>query len=156
MNTAHIVTIRKAGAIVGHQLRTGRGPGQSTYFSAGSYGGADEALHAARKHARQAGLKLGGKRGGSLKGRPTHATRTPAAGIRFEWMDRTTGPVLRVVATWTDKRGRPRHTSYSVERNGLEGALQKAVAARTSAGAPAVDYHAMLAALQDAYRKGPQ
>lgn len=94
-------------------------------------------------------------RGGSLKGRATRATRTPTAGIRFDWMNRTIGPVLRVVATWTDKRGRPRHTSYSVERNGLEGALQKAVAARTSAGAPAVDYPAMLAALQAAYRKGP-
>ena len=47
---------------------------------------------------------------------------------------RSCGPVLRVVATWTDRQGQPHHTSFSVQCNGLEGALDRAIAARISCG----------------------
>ena len=83
--------------------------------------------------------------GGSKVGRLTRRSRTHAAGIRFEWVMRATcGPVLRVVATWTDKSGVPHHTSFSVQAQGLEGALDKAIAARTSAGAPPPDRASLL------------
>lgn len=77
--------------------------------------------------------------GGSKVGRLMRRSRTQVAGIRFEWVSRNCGPVLRVVATWTDKQGVPHHTSYSVHAKGLEGALDLAIAARTSAGAPMPD-----------------
>src|SRR6478736_72648 len=67
--------------------------------------------------------------GGSSTGRLMRRSRTRTAGIRFEWVTRTTGPVLRVVATWTDSHGQPHHTSFSVQCNGLEGALDRAIAA---------------------------
>ena len=44
--------------------------------------------------------------GGSKMGRLMWRSRTRTAGIRFEWAMRSCGPVLRVVATWTDRQGR--------------------------------------------------
>lgn len=87
--------------------------------------------------------------GGSKVGRTTCRSRTRVAGIRFEWVNRIScGPVLRVVATWTDKAGVPHHTSFSVQAQGLEGALDKAIAARTSAGAPEPDRAGLLQRLR--------
>ena len=74
--------------------------------------------------------------GGSTMGRLMWRSRTRTAGIRFEWALRSCGPVLRVVATWTDRQGQPHHTSFSVQCNGLEGALDRAIASRISCGAP--------------------
>ena len=53
-----------------------------------------------------------------------------------------------------NRRGRPRHTSYSCERNGLEGALDKALKARTSCGAPMPDRQALLRLLKRVFRAG--
>lgn len=147
---AHIVVIRREGVIGAYQLRIGSGgPGLSRLFSVGKHGGQRKALAAARAAAHAAGLTLGGRRGGSPEGRRTARSPTPAAGVRFEWHAFAQSTVLYVVASWRDKKGQSRCTRYSVERNGLQGALDKAIAARTSAGAPVPDRKALLRALRN-------
>lgn len=94
--------------------------------------------------------------GGSAMGRLMQRSRTRTAGIRFEWAMRTCGPVLRVVATWTDQLGQPHHTSYSVQCNGLEGALDRAIASRTSCGAPLPDREDLLQRLRQEFATAPQ
>lgn len=93
--------------------------------------------------------------GGSSMGRLMWRSRTRTAGIRFEWVSRTTGPVLRVVATWTDGQGHARHTSFSVQCNGLEGALDRAIACRISCGAPMPDRADLLQRLQKEFETAP-
>ncbi|MDR7268657.1 hypothetical protein J2X20_001286 [Pelomonas saccharophila] len=93
--------------------------------------------------------------GGSSTGRLMRRSRTRTAGIRFEWVTRTTGPVLRVVATWTDRHGQPHHTSFSVQCNGLEGALDRAIAARCSCGAPLPDREDLLQRLRQEFATAP-
>lgn len=89
--------------------------------------------------------------GGSTMGRLMRRSRTRTAGIRFEWAMRSCGPVLRVVATWTDRHGQPHHTSYSVQCNGLEGALDRAIASRISCGAPVPDREDLLQRLRQEF-----
>ena len=93
--------------------------------------------------------------GGSTAGRLMQRSRTRTAGIRFEWVMRTVGPVLRVVATWTDQRNQPHHTSFSVQCNGLEGALDRAIAARVSCGAPMPNRGDLLQRLQKEFATAP-
>lgn len=93
--------------------------------------------------------------GGSAMGRLMRRSRTRTAGIRFEWAMRSCGPVLRVVATWTDRQGQPHHTSYSVQCNGLEGALDRAIASRISCGAPLPDREDLLQRLQQEFATSP-
>ncbi|WP_457424433.1 hypothetical protein [Roseateles sp. P5_E7] len=93
--------------------------------------------------------------GGSTMGRLMRRSRTRTAGIRFEWAMRSCGPVLRVVATWTDRQGQPHHTSYSVQCNGLEGALDRAIASRISCGAPLPDREDLLQRLQQEFATSP-
>ncbi|MFG6416467.1 hypothetical protein ACG02S_21465 [Roseateles sp. DC23W] len=93
--------------------------------------------------------------GGSKTGRLMWRSRTRAAGIRFEWAMRSFGPVLRVVATWTDRHGQAHHTSYSTECNGLEGALDRAIASRISCGAPMPDRQDLLQRLRHEYETSP-
>lgn len=93
--------------------------------------------------------------GGSTMGRLMRRSRTRTAGIRFEWAMRSCGPVLRVVATWTDRQGQPHHTSYSVQCNGLEGALDRAIASRISCGAPLPDRQDLLQRLQQEFATSP-
>lgn len=156
MTSAHIVTIRKAGAIVGHQLRAGgSGPGQTAYFSALVHGGPDKALRAAKRAATSAGWKVGARRGGSPQGRRTSLSPTPAAGIRWEWHPYFTGSALYVAASWT-ARSRPKCARYSTEKHGLEGALDLAIKARTSAGAPMPDRAALLRELRAEKKVGPR
>lgn len=154
---AHLVVIRRGEIIEGHQLRLGSGgPGMTKFFSTGKYGTAEAARRAALKVMRELGVPRAGKRGGSRAGRLLKTSTTPAAGIRFLWSDNEAEPKLRVAATWTDRRGKPRHTSFSVERNGLEGALDLAIAKRVSCGAPQPDRDALLKALRKAKRAGPK
>jgi hypothetical protein len=154
--TAHIVTIRRQGVIEGYQLRVnGGGPGLSQFFAARKLGGADKALRTARRTARELGLPKTRKRGGSQAGRLLSTSRTPAAGVRFEWTPFALNTVLYVVATWRASKGRPASTRYSVERHGLEDALDLAIAKRTSCGAPLPDRAALLKALRKVYRAGP-
>ena len=156
-NTAHIVTIRRNGEIEGYQLRiNGGGPGLSKFFAACKLGGADKALRIARRTAREMGLPKTRKRGGSVAGRLLSTSRTPAAGVRFEWTPFSLSTVLYVVATWRNKKGRPASTRYSVDRHGMEGALDQAIAKRTSCGAPLPDRAALLKALRKVYRAGPE
>ncbi len=153
---AHIVVIRSGGVVQGHQLRIdGGGIGRSKFFGAGRYGSPEKARRAAEREARALGLPKARPRGGSEPGRVLRTSLTKAAGIRFVWTPGTLQPVLRVSASWTDRRGRPRHTSYSCERNGLDGALDKALKARTSCGAPMPDRQALLRRLRSMYRAGP-
>lgn len=150
---AHIVVIRRGEVIEGHQLRiNGGGSGLSKFFSAGRYGSAEKARRAAEREARALGLPKSRGRGGSAQGRRLSTSPTCSAGIRFVWNQGGEDAVLRVHASWVDKRGRARQTSYSVERNGLEGALDKAIKARTSCGAPQPDRDALLRMLRREYR----
>ena len=152
-NHAHIVAIRRDGVVEGHQLRIdGGGAGLSKFFSSGKHGGPEKALSAAKRAAKVLGLPKTKERGGSEQGRVLSTSVTRAAGIRFEWARDTSTPILRVIATWTDRRSKCRNTSYSVERNGLDGALDKAIAARTSCGAPAPRRDALLRLLRREYR----
>jgi hypothetical protein len=154
--SAHIVTIRRHGEIEGYQLRiNGGGPGLSKFFAARKLGGADKALRAARRTAREMGLPKTRPRGGSQPGRLLRTSRTPAAGVRFEWTPFARRTVLYVVATWRDRQGRPCSTRFSVDRHGLEGALDLAIARRTSCGAPKPDHAALLKALRRCKRAGP-
>jgi hypothetical protein len=153
---AHIVPIRKGGDVIAHQLRVdGGGPGNTRYFSAAKLGGPDKSLHAAQKAVRDLGLPATKPRGGSPVGRVLKPSKTKEPGIRFVWTHAVSAPILRVVATWTDKKGVCRHTSYSVETNGLEGALDRAIASRTSNGAPLPDKVKLLKLLRKQYRAGP-
>lgn len=150
---AHIVVIRRGEVIEGHQLRiNGGGAGLSKFFSAGRYGSPEKARRAAEREARAMGLPKARSRGGSDQGRVLRTSPTGQAGIRFVWAENILDAVLRVHASWVDKRGRPRQTSYSVDRNGLEGALDKALKARTSCGAPLPDRAALLRQLRREYR----
>lgn len=88
---------------------------------------------------------------GSKVGRLMCRSRTGVSGIRFEWASRRCGPVLRVVATWTDRTGRARRTAYSVQANGFEGALDRAIASRTSNGAPLPDRAELLSRLRNEF-----
>lgn len=152
---AHIVVIRSGGVVQGHQLRIdGGGTGRSKFFGAGRYGSAEKARRAAEREARALGLPKARERGGSEQGRVLRTSTTKAAGIRFVWTPGVAQPVLRVVASWTDRRGTARNTSYSVERNGLEGALDKALKARTSCGAAMPDRKALLRLLRAVLRSG--
>ncbi len=152
---AHIVVIRSGGVVQGHQLRIdGGGTGRSKFFGTGRYGSPEKARRAAEREARALGLPKTRERGGSEQGRVLRTSRTKAAGIRFVWTPGVLQPVLRVNATWTDRRGKARNTSYSCERNGLEGALDLALKARTSCGAPMPDRQALLRLLRRVYRAG--
>ncbi len=145
----HIVAIRRNDQIEAYQLRIGTGgAGQTRLFSCGKHGGMRKALAAARAAAKEIGLMLGGPRGGSVSGRRTRLSPTPSAGVRFEWHTFAQSTVLYVVASWRDRKGVSRCTRYSVERHGLQGALDKAIAARISAGAPLPDRRALLRALR--------
>lgn len=154
--TAHIVTIRRQGVIEGYQLRiNGGGPGLSKFFAARKLGGPEKALRIARRTAREMGLPKTRKRGGSVAGRLLSTSRTPAAGIRFEWTPFALHTVLYVVATWRNPKGRPASTRYSADRHGMEAALDMAIAKRTSCGAPMPDRAALLKALRKVQRAGP-
>jgi hypothetical protein len=150
---AHIVTIRQNGEITGHQLRiNGGGAGMSKFFASGKYGGPDKSERAAKRTAKEMGLPKPAARGGSRVGRVLSSSTTNSAGIRFSWVNYESGPVLRVIATWTDRKGLSHHTSYSVQSNGLEGALDKAIKARVSGGAPAPDKEALMKLLKREFR----
>ena len=153
---AHIVVIRRGDVVEGHQLRiNGGGTGLSKFFGAGRYGSPEKARRAAEKEARALGLPKTG-RGGSTQGRVLSTSLTGSAGIRFSWSTEAAEPRLRVVASWVDKQGRPRQTSFSVQRNGLMGALDKAIEARTSCGAPVPDRVALLRLLRREQRTQSQ
>lgn len=150
---SHIVTIQRKGVIEGHQLRVdGGGAGKSWYFSSGKYGGPELSRLAAERTAHEMRLPKTLPAGGHIKeGRLTKLNRTGAAGIRFCWIERQAGPVLTLVATWTDQNRRSRHRVASVERHGLTVALDRVIAARTSSGAAMPDRLALLALLQQVY-----
>jgi hypothetical protein len=112
-------------------------------------------LRAARRTAREMGLPKTRRRGGSEPGRLLSTSRTPAAGVRFEWTPFALRTVLYVVATWRGRNGRPCSTRFSVDRHGVEGALDLAIARRTSCGAPMPDRAALLKALRKVHRAGP-
>ncbi|MBK6616197.1 hypothetical protein [Ottowia sp.] len=157
--SAHIVPIRREGSVVAHQLRfDSGGPGNSRYFSARKHGGPEGSEKAARKTIRQLGLPLPKRRGGSTVGRVTKRNKSGEPGLRFVWIEGPVEIVLVVVATWTDNRRTQPHcrTSYSTAIHGLEGALDKAIEARTSCGAPMPDKASLMRRLRQTYRTGPE
>jgi hypothetical protein len=150
---SHIVAIRRDGVIEGHQLRiNGGGAGLSKFFAGGKYGSPEKARRAAERAAKEMGLKVGKTVGGSQLGRVVSGSTTRVAGIRFEWTPYPNGAVLSVVASWRDKQGVARNTRYSTHKHGLDGALDMAIAARTSNGAPMPDRAALLKLLRREYR----
>lgn len=157
--SAHIVAIRSKGVVVAHQLRiNGGGPGKTRYYSSLKLGSPENSELAAKRDQRQLGLPKTTPRGGSPTGRVSCRSRTDEAGIRFVWTKTADTPILRVHASWTDKNGVDRHTSFSCETNGLDGALSLAISRRTSAGAPCPDpkkREKLLRLLHKNYRSGP-
>lgn len=153
ITSSHIVAIRHAGQVLGYQLRiNGGGPGASKLFSASKFGGPDQARKAAQKTAKQMGLPGAKPRGGSEQGRVLASSATKVAGIRFGWTPLAESQSLSVVASWVDRKGKACQTAYAVSRHGLEGALDKAIAARTSCGAAMPDRAALLKLLRREYR----
>lgn len=151
--SSHIVAIRNAGHVLGYQLRiNGGGPGHSKLFSASKFGGPDQARLAAQKTAKLMGLPSAKPRGGSEQGRVLRSSATRVAGIRFRWTPLAQTQSLSVVASWVDRTGKACQTSYAVSIHGLEGALDKAITARTSGGAPMPDRAALLKLLRREYR----
>jgi hypothetical protein len=153
---AHLVALRREGQIEAWQVRIGSGgPGLSRSFATRKYGGEAQALAEAKRTAQALGLELGHPRGGSPLGRRTRLSPTPAPGIRFEWLHYSQSTVLNVVANWPDPRtGRRCSSRYSVERNGLDGALDRALENRRKAGAPMPDRQHLLDLLTEVYRSG--
>lgn len=155
-SSTHIVPIRKNGVVIAHQLRVnGGGPGNTRYYSAAKLGSPENSLRAAQQAIKELGLPKPKPRGGSPTGRVLSTSKTKAPGICFVWAPGQDAPRLLVVATWVDKKGKYRSTSYSVEANGLEVALDRAIKARTSAGAEAPDKVSLLRLLRKQYRSGP-
>ena len=153
MNTetlkAHIVKIRRGGEVQGCQLRIGQGAGQSFYFGSLKNGGEEGAMKAALEKATELGAVVKPGRGGGVIGRRVAGTKIEP-GIVFKWRDYGGDPKLTVEATWSEA-GRLRKTCYSVEKNGLEGALDLAVKKRMKAGAPKLNRDALLARLRSEY-----
>lgn len=145
----HLVVIRKDGVPAGVQLRTGRGAGQSTYFAAKKHGSFEAAVRAARRDAEAKGIGIGLHSRGGLIGRRVALTKVEP-GITFRWREYGGVPRLVVAVTWPEK-GKGRHTCYSVEANGLEGALDLAIERRVKAGAPRPDRNRLLLALRKEY-----
>lgn len=151
--SSHIVAIRQSGHILGYQLRiNGGGPGHSKLFSASKFGGPDKAKLAAEKTAKQMGLPRARPRGGSEQGRVLRSSATKVAGIRFRWTPLVETQSLSVVASWVDHKGKAHQTAYAVSSYGLEGALDRAITARTSCGAATPDRAALLKLLRREYR----
>ena len=153
--TGCVQPIRTRGIVTGYQLRIdGGGAGKTKFFAALRLGGPIKALRAANKAAKELGLVKPKRRGGSDAGRVFKHSVTGAPGIRFVWTPGAEIAVLRVVASWVSKRGIAHSTSYSVEHRGLEGALDLAIKARTSAGAPSPDKADLLKKLRKIYANG--
>jgi len=152
---AHLVPLRYGQEIKGIQLRIGDGgPGYTKHFSTKRYGGEEGAVRAATNTAKSLGLVISKTRPGPTPGRRQANNKTGEPGIQFLWRNYET-PVLAVVATWVDtKTSRPKSTSYSVEINGLEGALDKAIAARNRSGVPVTTKKVLLRNLRSTYKAG--
>lgn len=135
-----------------YQVRVGQGPGQTRYFSVRKYGGAAEALKAAKKAGKE--LQQAALPPVPRLSRLLSNNRSGISGIQFQWRPGKTGSFLYVAGNWTDKQGRARAFAYSVERNGLEGALRKAIEIRVKSGAPKPDFELALERLTLAYKTG--
>ena len=112
--------IKHAGQVVAYQARVGSGgPGLSKCFSLATHPDAEAQAHAALP-----GLLVAAALP-ARAGRTTvaNSTGTPGITARYE------GDVLRIGATWV-REGRNCAVGYSVERNGLTGAVALAIAAR--------------------------
>lgn len=151
----HITPVRVKGVLDGYQLCVGGGgPGNTKFFAVKKRGGAVKARSAAKRLADSLGLPKTAKRGGSVAGRLLKTSKTGESGIRFDWVNNASGPALTIVGTWVDKGGQARERKRSVERHGLEGALDQIIALRVSAGAPKPDRDALLKQLRKVYRTG--
>jgi hypothetical protein len=146
---AHVVKIRRGGEVIAVQMRIGQGAGESAYFSASKHGGEEGAMAAALKKCDELGAVVKTGRGGGMIGRRVTGTNVEP-GITLKWREYGGSPKLTVEATWAEA-GRRRKTCYSVDKNGLEGALDKAIQKRMNAGAPKLNREALLAELRSEY-----
>jgi len=129
--------------------------GNTRYYSAAKLGGPENSLREAQRAINELDLPKPKPRGGSATGRVLPTSKTKSPGIRFVWTPGQDAPRLHVVATWIDKKGKNRSTSYSVESTGIELTRDSAIMARTSDGADMPDKVQLLRLLRKQYRTGP-
>lgn len=146
---ASIAVVRMQGEIRFYQLM---GPDQSRTFSCRRFGSPQQALAQAQATAKALGWTVGSGITGQVEGALRANSPTSAAGITFRWLDRASGPALHVVVAVQTPDGRTKGNMYSVNRHGLDGAIDMAIALRTQYGAPMPNRHALLRELQAEYR----
>lgn len=124
----------------GYQVRVREGVNRtSRYFSVRKYG--DKALDRAVHHGRQ--LEQRARRiykpavrtpryaDRQTRGKMTRANRSGVVGLRLRWWYSADGtPAPYIQANWTDDDGIVRCCTYSVEYNGIEGAVARALQKR--------------------------
>jgi hypothetical protein len=150
------VTLIDRGSTFGYQVRIGAGgAGRTEFFAVRKCGGQAKARRAAL--AQIAAWRAEGKadaqsRRGILQSNNT--SRLP--GIRFEWQTFGSGNVyayLRV--SFTDKTGRQRGSSISVERHGVKGAMEKAFDIRQRHGCARPNLPHSIRLLREFYATAP-
>lgn len=118
----------------GYQVRVGSGgPGRTRFVAARKAGGHDAALRAARVAAQDLASRFPRE---SRRGKRFANNRSGVPGVAFEWREGVDYSYPYIVGNWTDRLGRQRRFSYSVDRHGLEGAIALALGRRKIGGAP--------------------
>lgn len=145
---------RASGEIVGHRLVLLPKSSRESYtFDAEEHGGARQSRLAALGKARSLGAKVI-RPGARIRAKEISATGI--AGIQLYWW----GEKLVVMCKWIDGKN-PKGTTrwFSLEKHGLEGAVQKAIAEKVSRGAPMPDgatVAAFMRRVKAALSAGPQ
>ncbi len=111
------------------------------FFSDSAHGGADAAFDVARAWRDERLRALGPAQASDASRMHTAAarrknrrsvTRTGVTGIGFQVREFSAQRVPYVTAYWLDADGRRHHTSFSVQKHGVEGALRLAARARAA------------------------
>ncbi len=147
--TGTIHAVRLDGELRFYQLTGG---GRSKTFSCRRCGSPQRALVLARAQAEAWGVSIGSGITGQPEGRVRVNSPTSSAGFSLVWKDRPSGPILHVRCSRQEPGGRTQENMFSVERHGLAGALDQAIAFRVRYGAPQPDRSQLLRELQAAYR----
>jgi hypothetical protein len=125
-----IRSIRKNGEIVAYQAVVGvGGKGQTRSYAVSAYANLEVARRAAERGAAKLGRETGAKKRGGIRPVPSAWNTSGIVGIRARYEGSPENPTLRIAASWR-RAGKNVAVGYSVEKNGLKGALAKAMAAR--------------------------
>jgi hypothetical protein len=134
----------------GYQVRArSAGPGQTRFFAVRKYGGHRAAL----REAEECALELAKQHPPvSRVGKLVANNRSTVSGVRIEWRVYGSGhPYPYVVGHWIDTNGRHRAFAYSIDRNGLTRAVQRALERRKGGGAPVPSVQTAVRRLRKAY-----